>query len=77
MIWISIKEMMCFLRLRGKAACSNCACCSRTTILLHLQNVSCLLRPHVQHNHNCCDCYTPLFLLQQMIVEIYQQLLSQ
>lgn len=29
-----------FHRHRGKEGCSNCACCSRMTILLRLQNVS-------------------------------------
>lgn len=78
MIWLSIKKLMCLLRLHGKAACSNCACCSRMTIPLHLQNVSYFLLTHVQRNHNCyCDCYTQLFLLHQMIVDIYQQLFSQ
>lgn len=30
----------CFLRLRGKGGFTNCACCSRMIILLHLLNVS-------------------------------------
>lgn len=30
----------CFLRLRGKGGFTNCACCSRMIILLHLRNVS-------------------------------------